>query len=207
MTKTSLVLSLLTLCALALPSDAGARDPKAPKAPTDPRGYGKFDRAPSRASKKQLDTVRTKARDSRAAAISLATKTSLSVASMKPVPWAFLKFLDSVYVSGHGYADTGYASFAEGKGRAILVTQTDPTQARLVSCGLALQTSQAIVVREVEYGDKIEEGTVVFSQTLGSGNRTASFVALGTAAPKMQYVVEGAGNWNLLYCDVYSMPK
>ncbi len=201
MPKTLLALSLLCLSTIALPADADARgDRKTPGA------YGKYDRAPSRASRKSLDSARKRARDSRASRISLSEKTTLAVTAMKPVAWAYLKFLDSVYVSGHGYGDTGYASFAEGEGKAILVTDLDPSQARLVSCGVALQTEQTIKVREAKYGDNIEKkGKTVFSNSLAAGNRTVTFVALGsTEAPKRHYVIEGAGNWNLLYCDVYS---
>lgn len=174
----------------------------APPEPTPESGH--HARAPKRATPK---TVRKAARAvgrTPAGRFVLNKNTEFSPAHARPVDWGYLKFLNSVYVSGFGYGETGYASFKDGKGSAALVLKTKPNIARVVSCGVAVQTSQDITVREVVYGENVKAGKILVNTHFEPGTHTVTFVATGYKAPQYQYVFTGGANWNLLYCDVFS---
>ncbi|MGH1345207.1 MAG: hypothetical protein ACRBN8_26835 [Nannocystales bacterium] len=166
--------------------------------------FGHPERAPKRATPRKVRKVARAAGRSPAGRFVLNKHTELSPAHAKPVDWAFLKFLNSVYVSAEGYGKTGYASFKDGKGTAALVTKTKPGVARLVSCGIAVETAQDITVREVVYGEAVDAGTILVNKQLQPGTHSITFVAPGYTADRYQYVFNGGANWNLLYCDVYS---
>lgn len=191
---------LLALVALpAVSTTAGAKAPTPSSRPASPDQRPV--KSPNRASLKDLKRVVGKSPRGR---ISLKKSTEFSPAHAAPVDWGYLKFLESVYTSGSGYAGTGYASFHNQIGKAILVLVTKPNISRVVSCGVHLKTAQTMKVRQVVYGENVAAGKVIVNENLQAGVHQLNFVASGYTAPKYQYSMTGTESWNLLYCDVFS---